>query len=89
MSEELYRKIGSPPLVPGEKHISPAKQGEGLEVLGICKKPLHMHFLDTNLRFNITPVIVRGFNMDFNISGPFLAKHKINQIHSRGVLQKK
>ena len=88
ISEELYQQLGKPPLAPCSANVGTAKQGEGLEVLGVCKTPLHLHFLDSKLHFKIKPLVIKGFSMDFNISGPFLAKHKINQLHSRGVLQK-
>jgi len=39
--------------------------------------------------FHTRPVVLDGLAMDMNISGPFLQKHAIDQLHSEGVLRTK
>lgn len=78
------------------KHIRPmeecqtigtAKKGAQLKVLGTVRRQLPLFFGDVNIPFKTRPIVVEGLNMHFNISGPFMAKNKIDQIHSQGVLR--
>ena len=87
ISEELYKRMGSPPLVPLTKSINTAKKGEGLQAIGIFRDPVSLKFLGLTETFKVRPTVVKGFNMDFNISGLFLHRHSIDQLHSVGALR--
>ena len=39
------------------------------------------------MRYADRPIIVKGLTMAFNISGPFLKKHQIDQLHSKQAIQ--
>ena len=67
--------------------VGTAKKGECLQILGRVKKPLHITLGDNPTKFKTRPVVLDGLAMAFNISGPFLSKHSIDQLHSRGVLR--
>jgi hypothetical protein len=68
--------------VAGAKSVGTAKTGEGLRVLGETKNFIHLRIGGVNTNFKFRPVVLEGLAMPFNMSGPFLKKHNIDQIHS-------
>src|SRR5438093_10054119 len=71
------------------KYIGTAEKGAKLRVLGITKQPLTLRFGGTTMKYYTSPIVIRGLTMDINISGPFLAEHGIDQIHSQGAIKVK
>ena len=68
-------------------HIGTAKKGATLELVGQVIKPLPLTFGQQNQKFWTKPLVVQGLSMDINISGPYLAAHAIDQIHSRHAIR--
>ena len=91
ISKELMMALGLTmgDLVPMAPHttVGMAKQGEQLHILGRVKQPLHITMGSHQTKFKTRPVVLDGLAMAFNISGPFLRKHCIDQLHSQGVLR--
>lgn len=85
MSEGLFYKLGFNKddlhIVQGQSSVGTAKEGADLKVLGEMKNAIHLKFGDHGCRFKDKPVVLAGLSMDFNISGPFLKRHQINQLH--------
>jgi len=71
----------------GYKYIGTAEQGGKLKVLGMVIQPIDLRFHGSKVRFKTRPLVLQGLNMAVNISGPFLALHKVDQLHSRGSLK--
>ena len=67
--------------------IGTAKSGQNLNILGETKTKLHLSFGNSVTKFQLRPVVVENLSMSINISGPFLKRHNIDQIHSRDCLQ--
>lgn len=69
------------------RQVSTAKKGSHLKVVGELAKPIHINLGGLAVKFKTRPVIVEGLAMPFNVSGPFLKLHGIDQIHSRDCLK--
>ena len=91
ISKELMMALGLTmgDLVPMAPHttVGTAKRGEQLHILGRVKQPLLITMGASQTKFKTRPVVLDGLAMAFNISGPFLRKHGIDQLHSQGVLR--
>ena len=72
---------------PHLRHAKTAKDNVLIEVLGRPKKKLKLRLGGIGTHFKVRPLVVRGLAMAFNISGPFLAHHKIDHLHSRNALR--
>ena len=57
-----------------------------MQVLGETKTRLQLRLGGLRTIFKIRPLVIEKLHTDLNISGPFLAKHGIDQLHSRGYL---
>ena len=68
------------------KEIRTAKAGASLQVLGIVKKPLKLSFGATPYEFETRPMVCRGLNMQFNISGPYMREIGLDQLHSKNAI---
>jgi transposase InsO family protein len=68
----------------GPRYIGTAKEGAHLTILGRVPKLLHFIFSDAPGvgRFPLRPAVVKEACMDFNLSGPYMQHHGIDQIHS-------
>ena len=66
--------------------LGTAQQGAVLDVLGVVKRPVHIRFGGSSARFPSHPLVIRGLSSDVNISGPFLMKNQLDQLHSSGEL---
>jgi hypothetical protein len=53
-----------------------------MRVLGEVTQPLPLQLGGISTCLKTRPVLVEGLSMPFNLAGPFLKKHKIDQIHS-------
>ena len=68
------------------KTIGTAQKGGQMKILGETKNNYHITFSPSATKFKFKPVIVEGLSMPINISGPFLRRHNIDQLHSRDSL---
>jgi len=70
--------------------LATAKTGSSLEVLGRVRRPLQLQFLDAAEGaaelIHFRPVVIQDLAMEVNLSGPFLRKHGINQLHTKDAL---
>ena len=85
INTDLMKKLGLTPadLRPLERtKIATAKAGADLTVLGEVRAPLYLSLGGTGVRIKDYPVVVEGLNMAFNLCGPFMKKHGIDQLHS-------
>ena len=72
---------------PHLSRVNTAKKNDSLKVMGRPKQRLTLRLGGLQTKFKIRPIIIQGLTMSFNISGPFLKKHNIDQLHSRQVLR--
>ena len=90
ISKDLMAAMGLSPSdlkpIPGLTQIGTAKEGASLGVLGLVKQPLRLKFNGNDTFFSCQPVVLEGLSMPFNISGPFLKEHSIDQLHSQDAL---
>ena len=89
ISESFAAQIGFPTssLLPlNIATIGTAKQGSGLTVLGETPTHVHISFSNCPLRFKVRPIVLASLSMPVNISGPFLKRHNIDQLHSQNCL---
>ena len=70
----------------GPTAVGTAKAGAEMTVLGQLRRPLKLQIGNHDCKFKDQPVVLDGLAMDFNISGPFLRAHNINQLHSEDSL---
>jgi hypothetical protein len=73
--------------IEGFQYIGTAEKGAKLSVLGKVIHPLDLKIEGSRVKFKTQPLVLKGLSMDVNISGPFLATHGIDQLHSRGALK--
>ena len=66
--------------------VGTAKSGATLKVCGLLPKPLRLQFGGHPTLFRTRPLVIDGLSMNLNISGPFMAKAGLDQIHSRNAL---
>jgi hypothetical protein len=64
------------------KTIGNAKDRASMRVLGEVARPLPLQLGGISTCLKTRLVVVEGLSMPFNLAGPFLKKHGINQIHS-------
>ena len=50
-------------------------------------QPLYISFAGDDTKFKTKPVVLEGLTMAVNICGPFMKRHSIDQLHSKGALQ--
>ncbi len=74
-------------LDPIQRKVTTAKKGSSLQVLGRPKRRLRLRLGGMATRFADRPIVIKGLSMSFNISGPFLRKHHIDQLHSKQALR--
>jgi hypothetical protein len=58
-----------------------------MRVLGEVIRPLPLQLGGISTCLKTRPVVVEGLSMPFNLAGPFLKKHKIDQIHSQDCIR--
>ena len=69
--------------------VGSAKKGATMEVLGQVPRPLELRFGGHHTVFKIQPIVLKHLSMPLNLSGPFLRKAGIDQIHSQSALRVK
>jgi hypothetical protein len=69
------------------KTIGTAKDGASMRVLGEVTRPLPLQLGGISTCLKTRPVVVESLSMPFNLAGPFLKKHKIDQIHSEDCIR--
>jgi hypothetical protein len=69
------------------KTIGTAQDGASMRVLGEVIRPLPLQLGGISTCLKTRPVVVEGLSMPFNLAGPFLKKHKIDQIHSQDCIR--
>jgi hypothetical protein len=69
------------------KTIGTAKDGASMRVLGEVTRPLPLQLGGISTCLIPRLVVVEGLWMPFNLAGPFLKKHKIDQIHSEDCIR--
>ena len=74
-------------LVPIPDQVETAQLGTSLRILGETKNNLHLTLGNFPTKFKFKPVVVDGLSMHINISGPFLKRHNIDQLHSLNCLR--
>ena len=67
--------------------VNTAKQHEALRVLGRPKRKLTLQLGGLSVKFKDRPLVIQGLSMPFNLAGPFLCRHHIDQLHSKQVLR--
>ncbi len=72
--------------VPGVTTVQTAKSGDGLRLLGETRKLISIRIGEHPTAFKCRPVVLDGLSMAVNLSGPFLRKNGINQLHTRNAL---
>ena len=86
---DLFRELGLK-----DHHLEPyhipkvgtARRGPHLHIKGRLKHPLTFHVGTRGHSLKVRPVAIDGLSMGLNISGPYLAKRGIDQIHSKNSL---
>ena len=96
ISEEFAKKlrINVKTLKPlDDDQVQTAQKNSPLHILGEVKHALQLKFFPENddapASFYIKPAVVRDLGMDLNISGPFLKRFGIDQIHTKDALRLK
>ena len=91
MSAKLFGQLGYDEAdlepVPGRQTCATAKAGASLKILGRFKKPLRLQLGGLNTRFKDRPVVLEGLSMDLNLSGTFLKRYGIDQLHTSNSLR--
>lgn len=72
--------------LPNLKTVGTAKRGSELKILGIPARKVQIRLGNHPEVLWDRPLIIEGLTSDVNISGPFLTKHKIDQLHSKKAL---
>ena len=88
ISRQFMKKIGltESDLMPVKAKVKTAAEGSTVRALGETKKPLTLQFEGCDKIFQVRPVVLENLSMDLNISGPFLRRNGIDQIHSKDAL---
>ncbi len=63
--------------------VGTAKSNQSLHVMGETESPLRLQFAHCPTKYTFHPIVIKDLSMSINISGPFLARHKIDHLHSR------
>ena len=63
--------------------IGTAEKGKSMRIVGIFKKAVDLSFGSGTKPYRTKPLVFASLNSELNICGPFLAKHKIDHLHSR------
>ena len=66
--------------------VGTARKGTHLNIKGRLRHPLTFHIGTKGQSLQLRPVVIEGLSMGLNISGPYLAKRGIDQIHSKNSL---
>ena len=90
ISEEFAQKLGfsreqlKP--VPKLQTVGTAKAASELTVLGTTPAALKLRLGGSQRRIPFRPLVIESLSMEVNLSGPFMRRARIDQLHSEGVL---
>ena len=91
ISWELAQRLGlkGSDICPDPKvmEVRTAQENSTLHVLGRPRRKIAMRLGGLGVKFKIRPLVIKGLSMEFNLAGPFLAKHQIDQLHSENALK--
>jgi hypothetical protein len=90
MSKQFFDRLGltKNDLRPIEvTQVATAKKGANLKVIGELCQPIYLTVGGLHTKLKTRPVVVDGLTMPFNVCGPFLKQHSIDQLHSRNCLR--
>ena len=73
--------------LPKVTKLGTADKTAGIRVLGKLKKPLTIRFAGTNQELRTRPLVCPELAMEFNLSGAFMVRNKIDQLHSNQSLK--
>ena len=71
------------------KSIGTAKKGISLDVLGKVRQPLKLKLGHVAVTLKTYPIVIKGLNSAFNISGPFLARYGLDLLLSKQAIRVK
>ena len=77
----------APYLEPLRVTIGTAQKGAKMNVLGVLKRAIPLDFGHGTSVLKTRPVVIESLHTGVNLAGPFLAKHKIDQLHSQNALR--
>ncbi len=90
MSWEFAQELGltKEDLVPDPQfpEVNTADKSYSMRVMGRPKKKLQLRFGHLATKYPVRPLVIDGLSMAFNMCGPFLRKHGINQMHADDAL---
>lgn len=69
------------------RRVGTAKKGSQMKVLGKLKKPLIIQLGNLPTKFKFDPYVIEDLHMPINISGSFMQKYNIDQLHSRNCIK--
>ncbi len=69
------------------KSVGTAKAGQGLRVLGLPPRPLHLQIPGTRTRYSFRPVVIDQSSADINISGLWMKLKAWDQLHSKNAVK--
>ena len=89
ISDSCARQLGfaQDQLKPVRDRVGVAAGKEKLTILGQVPSTLSLQMGGSATKLRFRPMVVKGLCMPVNLSGPFLRRHHIDQIHSKGVLR--
>ena len=85
MMSELGFKLTDLEAIPSLK-VNTAANGTQMEVLGQLPR-IELQFQGHQKKYRTRPIVLKGLSHKLNISGPFMRRHKIDQIHSRNCIR--
>ena len=85
LADELGIQASQLRPMPGYTTIDTAAEGAQLKVLGETKRKVSLNFGANTKSITCRPVVLDKLSMDLNISGPFMRRHGIDLLQSKGV----
>ena len=82
----LDLELGRDVVASEQSHLGTAKDGANLKILGELSKPLEVFLGSHPTKLKIRPLVIQGLSHDLNLSGPFLQKYNISQLHGERCL---
>ena len=73
--------------VPGANSVGTAKKGEKLTIVGQTRRPLSVRLGNHPTEVKFRPIILTGLCTEMILSGPWMQKMRIDQIHSKKSLR--
>ena len=90
LSKTFFYNIGGKPddLSPlPDDEVATAQEGASLKILGMCRSKVVLQVEGSPTKYAFQPVVIDGLAMDVNLSGPWMAAHGWDQLHSKGKIR--